>query len=199
VIFGVGTTGDKVEINNNLKTLKSYDSVARNKNNPAVMFYSQYGQGLTAAEVNQQIQEVISGLAVLFSRQNKGMDNKDLENWQNFVAATGNEAKLVSLHMIDDDSQFEGLGNIISVASLAAPETDIRLPIIPDYRIRGASVVSALEAKPIHFVVSEGRLLAAAEEFEKSLIKLIADQDARPKTRSILNANDKVDDRGFVW
>jgi hypothetical protein len=201
VAFGVGTTGDIQEIENNVKTLKSYDAIARLTKNPLPMFYTQYEKGRKSLDVQEQVREVISGLTVLFSRQNRGIDTRDLANWQNYTnvpAASHYEAKLVSLHMVDSDEKFNEVGQIITVASLAQPGADIDLPTIPAYRLRGISSVKAVAA-PVHFIVAEGQLIEAVTQFEKNLRALTEQQNSVVKNRALSSDADKPDANGIVW
>ena len=201
VAFGVGTTGDIQEIENNVKTIKSYDSIARLTKNPLPMFYTQYEKGRKTADVQEQVREVISGLTVLFSRQNRGIDTRDLANWQNYTnvpAAARFEAKLVSLHMVDSDEKFNEVGQIITVASLAQPDTDIELPTIPAYRLRGVSSVKAVAA-PVHFIVAEGHLVEALTKFERELRELNEKQASAVQSRALSSDADKADAGGIVW
>lgn len=197
VLIAVATWGDRVEIQNSLNCVKSYDAIARTAKTPLAMYFGSYGQGTATADVNKTIQEVISGLQVLFSRQNKGMDTKDLGNWNNYTKGTSYEPKLVSLHMIDSDEAFTQIGQVITVASLAAPGVEANLPMIPDYRVRGSSDVSAIAGAPVHFVLAEGQLIGVKREMEAKLKELDDQAAARKTTQGITNSNDTPNANGL--
>ena len=197
LLIAVATWGDRVEIQNSLNCVKSYDAIARNAGKPLAMYFGSYGQGTSTAEVNKTIQEVISGLQVLFSRQNKGLDTKDLGNWADYTKGTSYEAKLVSLHMIDSDESFSQIGQVITVASLSAPGAEVTLPMIPDYRVRGASSVPAITNAPVHFVLAEGQLINVKREMESKLKDLDDQAAARKTTQGLTNTNDKPNQNGL--
>jgi hypothetical protein len=185
VAVGIATWGDKVEIRNSLNCLKSYDHFSRESGNPLAMYYAEYGRGTPTAQVQEQVQELISGLQVLFSRQNKGLDRKDIRNWQNYTVGTDNDAKLVSLNMVDKDETFATLGQVISTVTLMASGTDYSLPITPDIRYRGFSNVAAIAKAPVHFVTSEGLLIEKTREMEARITELTQQQESRKSVKGI--------------
>lgn len=200
VAFGIGTTGDPIEINNNIKTVKSYDNMARLAGRSLPFYYDQYGDGRPAAEVRERVAEVISGLTVLYSGQNKGIDGMDLHHWINPTKVVGGlEPKLLSLHMIDSQEQFEQVGQIISVASLGKDPDALTLPSMPDYRIRGISDVEATQ-KPVHFIVSDGQLIDTLTEFEATLADANKKKAARVASRALTSETEqKADPSGIIW
>lgn len=201
VAIGIGTTGDPIEINNNIKTVKSYDNMARMSGRNLPFYYDQYGEhGRPAAEVRESVAEVISGLTVLYSGLNKGIDGMDLHHWINPTKVVdGLEPKLLSLHMIDSPEQFEQVGQIISVASLGKDSDALTLPSMPDYRIRGISDVEATQ-KPVHFIVSDGQLIDTLSEFETTLAEANKKKAARVASRALTtDTEQKADPSGIIW
>lgn len=198
IAFGIGTTGDMIEIRNNISTVKSYDKFARAAGKPLPFFYTQYGNGRPTADVQAEVQEVISGLAVLWSGQNKGIDGQDCSHWLNPTKTLKYQPKLLSLHMVSSTDKFKVLGQILSVASIGADNDSLELPETPDFRIRGISKVAPVASKPAHFVISEGHLIDTLDNLEAELTALEEKKQARVAARDLTKPGEGGDGE-MVW
>lgn len=153
VVLLIGTTGSRREALNSVETLKNYEQIAKARQSPVIMHYLQNSAQMPRSEVNSQMISTISYLSILFSRRNTGMDTKDLVNWLYFtrpeVTKGGLTPQLYSLVVLlrelgqQGQAQFlkdiDGLGNILSVATLAKPGNPTELPedIMPEYHTEG--------------------------------------------------------------
>ena len=80
----IGSAGTRRELLNTLGTIKSYLASAINNETPIPMVYVENTARSTRGEINSQVNVIISLLALLFSRQNKGLDTKDLSHWLHY-------------------------------------------------------------------------------------------------------------------
>lgn len=203
VVIGVGSTDTKIEAENTLKTLKSYESIARLRKAPVVMSYLQNSSTMNRTEVDKNIFTSVISLAVLFSRDNHELDSRDLYNWLRFNDVTSfKEPALVSLTRIEGENHVRDLGNIISVATLAIEGENTSLKNIPDYQCVGilptAIGESVLVKSPIHFITSDGVFPEVVNNLNKMLKELEAAQKARISKGTILTNTDTPKDTGLV-
>lgn len=198
----IGSAETKLEIENTLKTLKSYESIAKLRKSPVVIAYVENGPGFQRTAVDKKIEAIITSVLVLYSRQNREMDSKDLYNWLRFDRVTSFGPMIASLTLVDKDSPTDDLGNTISVATLAASEEGNQYREMPEYQCVGyvPEGIDELVTKtvPFHFVTSDGVLPAAAKRLEDTLTQLAASQKARMRASDVLSKSDNATDNGLV-
>lgn len=208
VVIAVGSADTKLDAQNSLKTIKSYESISKRRQTPVVMYYVENSPQRTREEVDAMVVEVMASLCLLFSRENRELDSRDLYNFLRYTKVTSFPAQLVSLSIHSKDNNLSAhahLGNIISVATLAAEGSSVSLTPMPEVQYSGfvpadthMSVTSDL---PLHFIVSDGIIPQVYEDFAK----LIKEQDeaaaarlAKRGNKSMLSASDDVQDTGLV-
>lgn len=205
VVVSVGSADTRLDAENTLKTLKSYESVARMRNAPVVMFYVQNGNGVSRGEADQRAVEMISALCLLFSRENRELDSRDLHNWLRFSEkVTSFHAGLAGLSMVEKTNDFTSLdlGNVISVATLANEGNPVSITPMPEYQCAGflpEGVVKEVHARmPLHFVTSDGVFSKVASDLNALLTQMEQAKTSRINTKTVLAATDKPVDSGLV-
>jgi hypothetical protein len=147
---------------------------------------------------------LVGSLCSLFSGENRELDSKDLFNWLRFSnpKVTTYPAQLATLHLLNGEDDFSGLGNVISVASLLNDGTSFTLPVRPEYATYGyvprAASEALIEGTPYHFVIADGQVPQVVADLEKILSTMNEQQEARLSRRSILSSAAKPDDSGLI-
>lgn len=202
VVILIGAVDTVIYMNNTLNTLKSFENISKTNEKSIVMKYIQNESSSKRQSADEQARFLISGLCMLFSGTNKGLDSKDLNHWINFNKVTSFEPQLASLETVTSLDAIKTKGNVISVASLASlgGDTDLEYPVevqfigyVPDDTPKESS-----EKLPIHFVTTDGLF----EELGKNLNSLIDEMDALAKSRvqrdSLLTDDDEPTESGLI-
>ncbi len=155
----------------------------------------------------------ISYLCILFSRRNRELDSKDLQNWLRFTSPiTSFQPQLAIMTVLWHDAgdtsvnaDLAKLGNIISVATLAPDMINTDLSIPPEYQTVGILPTTATKAgsdnlsgKVFNYVISDGLINEFAKGLTKFLNELEAAAAARPTKTSIV-AHNEADQDGMVY
>lgn len=202
IVIMIGGVDTRLLINNTLNTLKSYESISQRNSKSLVMKYLQNESSSKKQKVDEEARFLISGLCMLFSGQNKGLDSKDLEHWINFNKVTTYEPQMVSLETVGSLEDLQGEGNVISVASVSTIDgnTDLSRPVevqfigyVPD------STPEPSKARlPVHFVTTDGLFEEVGKKLNDALDELNAQAKARVKRDSLLTDDDNVTDNGLI-
>lgn len=202
IVLIIGSADTKLDTENTLKTLKSFEAIAKRLNKPVVMAYAQNSQTTNRAEVDKIMYNIVLGLVVLFSREHKELDTKDLFNWLNFNKVTSYPVQLASLTILNTIEPIPELGSIVSVATLAVDGSSTAMLEMPEYQCVGflpdgmdPIIVSKV---PVNFIISDGVIPSAAKHLQKILDGLEKQQAARIKRSGVVNDSDKVIDSGLV-
>jgi hypothetical protein len=202
VVIAIGSADTVLDATNTLKTLKSYESIARSRKAPVVMTYAQNSQELMREDADANAVSTVMALCVLFSRQNRELDSKDLFNFLRYDLVTSFDPQLVSLTLVEGQQSVENLGNVITVASLAKTQTAATMPVMPEVQYVGYLPDNASEKimnnVPLHFITSDG----VFPEVATRLQKLLSDQErnvaARVPKASVLSKDDNIVGTGLV-
>ena len=206
IAIAVGSITNRLFAENTLNTLKTYEGLVDKTNKPVILFYLQMSDKLPQPAADQMIEDVVTGLAMLFSGQNQKLDSKDLQNWLNFTKTTSYEACLAGLVMLEkDDSYSESFGEAVSAITLGTSEgceavkgiTNVLeyqcLGLLPDEISK-----EVVKAAPLHFITTYGMLQEQARSLNAFLADIKERENARMKRGGILNNGDSTNDMGFV-
>ena len=202
IAIGVGSADTRLDAENSLKTIKSYQAISQMRNAPVVMAYMQNGVTFHRDHVDGNVETVIMALCALFSRKNKELDSRDLYNWLRYEKVTTFEPELVSLTVVEGSPEISGLGNVISVATLSTKGIDTNLSEMTDVQYTGYLPESAHDILkgqvPIHFVTSDGVFPEVVKQLQKVLSDRLQSQNARIRKDSILTNADQPTHSGLV-
>ena len=202
IVFTIGSTDTRLDAENTLKTLKSYEAISKKNGRPIVMLYRQNGQ-LSRKAVDDDVKAMVLALAALYSRENHDLDTRDLYNWLNFHRVTTFPAQLVTLHMVDvAGSHKKSSGNVISVATLAKEGDSTVIEETPEYQCVGyipnEPTGYLTGCCPIHFITCDGDVPVVVGELNKFIKNLEDQKNARIAKDSILSPKDNQVDSGLV-
>ena len=205
IVLLVGSTATKLDAENTLKTIKSYESISQKKRAPVVAVYDENSENLPRGEVDNRMVFAVLTLAILYSRQNHELDSQDLFNWLRYDRVTSFPAQLAALTIIDGRqplNELKELGHVISVATIGANPDQVHFPFTPDYQCAGFLPDGAherfKERCPFNFIVSDGIFPEAHNRLDKFLKDLQDGANARIVKRNILTRDDETTDNGIV-
>lgn len=208
IVIVIGSTDTRIEINNTINTLKSYESISNLRKSPVVMHYVENTREVSRAEVNHKVKLSISLLMGLFSGQNSELDTADLKNWLEYTKISGTNPILASLAFATSQKELNAIGNSISVASLSMHEMNTRLEQTPAYQCVGyapdcwrtgaENSLQLINDHPVHYCIGDGAVHDIHSYLSKAL-KEVDDVFASQNTRnSIVTLVDNVTDVGIV-
>lgn len=208
IVIVIGSTDTRIETENTLKTLKSYESIAEKRNSPVVVYYVENSKTLPRYAVNLDIRSTMSILLGLLSGQNAELDTADLKNWLEYTTITKTQPRLASLVIATSPEQVENLQSVVSVATLAMPEMDTRLDSTPAYqcvgyapavwRVGAPNSINAIDQHPVHVSISDDFIVHSTNKLSKILKELDDVLSSRNARQSILDKNDSKTDTGLV-
>ena len=203
VAIGVTSQDSVIEINNSVKTLKSYEAIAAQTGHPVVLFTQMNTDSSEHEKVNTAIASAIFMLATLASRQNTGLDTADLYNWLNYHRVSTAPVKMVSLELVTGvDFELPEHAQPITTATLAHKGVSTRTSWVSDYQCVGYVPPTAESNisldKPLHFVVCDGMVGELYKELDKQLQAHERRQRARTYATSVLGTNDTPTAGGLV-
>lgn len=197
IVFAIGSHDSVIEIENNVKTLRDYESIASKRGRPVPMHYQENPMNGKREEVDENIRNVIVQLSALFSRNNGALDSADLHNWLNYHKLTEFPPKLVILESESGtiDSDATG-GTVISVATLAKEGMSTSTGQTVEYHCTGfldekSNMPQLTEA--VHFVLYDGIVAKIYKALSGKLNSLNEARRSRINAASIIDMPDKGD------
>jgi hypothetical protein len=204
----IGSTDTQIELNNTINTLKSYEAISEMRESSVVTHYLENSPECSQSSVNKLVLEAITLLCGLFSAQHERLDTQDLHNWLDYITISGGPAQMASLNFCTTDAELDAVGNIVSVATLAAPDVSTRLNrsvqyqatgIVPDQWLVGSeNSLQMIGNEPIHYVISTDAITKTIKRLTKNMSDLHADNASRNARPSFLEKHDKPTNNGLI-
>ncbi|EKD22628.1 MAG: hypothetical protein ACD_84C00032G0002 [uncultured bacterium] len=204
IVLTVGSADTRLDAENTLKTIKSYEAIAKAAGAPIVMGYLQNSPNMSRNEVDQVMSNTIISLAVLFSRENHELDTRDLFNWLRFDRVTTFGVQLASLTIVDSNRSVSGkdLGDIISIATLAKEGDVTSMGEMPEYQCVGflpeGTTSPVVSKAPLQFIISNGIIPEAAKHLNGILSGLEQQQAARIRKSGVMTDKDRPSETGLI-
>lgn len=169
----VGSNASRIEVENTLKTLKSYESISKKCDHPIVACYKENSKENPRGKVDNEVTTLIMLLAVLFSGQNRELDKADLNNFINYHKVTDFQPKLNYLDFWSMGVSLEKGTSLVTVATLCDDDNSPELDVPVEYQCVGYVLdenKDVLHVKlPIHAGVVSGYFNIRASELESKL------------------------------
>lgn len=138
IVCAVGSIDSKIELENSIKTFKTYENISKIRKVPVVMIYRNNGEAEGGrSEVDAEIYQEIVKLAALFSRRNREMDTKDLHNWLHYNKVTSFQPRLSLLEFYHGKIDDLKAGQVASVATLCLDDSSSSPGVDVDYQCVG--------------------------------------------------------------
>lgn len=203
IAVGIVSQDSVIEINNSIKTLKSYESIADLTGRPVVLYPQVNSDSTDHEKINTAVASAVLMLATLASRQNQGLDTADLFNWVNYQRVSNAPVKMVTLDLVTGTTvTLPEHAQPLTTATLAHKGASTKTPWISDYQCVGY-VPTAAESnvsleKPLHFVISDGVVAELYKELDTQLQTIERSRKARTYSASVLSASDNTTADGLV-
>lgn len=199
VVILIGSTSSQIEIENSMKTLMSFDSIAHREKTPIVMHYLENSQECSRAMIDDAAIAAVKALLVLFSGHNDELDTADLRHWLDHKDLNN---ELVSLHFCISEEGYRESGSVVSVATLAHHNQNTSLSPLPAYQAVGYVTHSAEQSfigdDPIHYAISSD-LVSITHKRLSAKLKEVKDQLGSAVSRERLFGKDtEVTTHGLI-
>lgn len=202
IVIAIGSTDSRIEIENTVKTLKSYENIAQRSGVPITMLYAENVSGKKRTDVDNQIQQDLIKLAALFSGQNTELDKSDLRNWLNYTKVTSYQSHLVALDFFQGSITAPKNGTVISVATIAPEHGSTSAGQVVEYQCvgflptTGSNNLSLNEA--LHFTLIDGVFVDIIKDLQKTLNELEEVKKSALKRTNILGNDDNATSAGII-
>lgn len=212
----VGSRDTVTDISNTISTLKTYWLQTEKTNKDSVLFYIENGERKedgtyrTIKEVDYEIIKTITSIAVLFSRQNTGLDLQDLINFLNVsgIKRLNREPTMVSISIVDRQEAILFPDNIVAAASLSDNSMDTTIEgKTLSYQCRGVLPERLTQASnngprklPYHYLLSDTAIMQRYLSLDEEL-KTIMDRSTVSATAAVkinLSKDDDMSDYDVV-
>jgi hypothetical protein len=203
IVINVGSTDSRIELENTIKTLKSYDAIAQMRKMPVNSLYYENSKSTPRSEVDKQVQSAIVLLAALFSKQNKELDSSDLNNWLNYSKVTSFEPHLSKIDVFGTEIKVERPVSVISVATLTTEGDNTSTGTNVEYQCVGYADKSVMNSiaitNPVHIAILDGVFSEIIKRLTKTLGEFDEAKKARIQKSSILSDKDRPTTNGLIF
>jgi hypothetical protein len=198
----IGSTGSKIETQNTLKTLKSYEVISKKRETPVACFYRENSPTKQRSKVDFEIQNAINILALLFSGNNRELDTADLRNFINYNKVTSYKTRLTLLDFLSGEIIIPKGQTLISLVTLVDDKTESDVAIPVEYQTVGfvnEEVKSIINVDlPIHACMIAGYFNQTVDALE-ARIKNYEEVRGAVVEKVIINDNLDSTDEGLVF
>ena len=202
VVILIGATDTRLEIDNTLKTIKSYDAISKLRDKPVVVAYHENSKETPRSTVDAVIVRLITGFMTVYSRENRELDSRDLFNFLRFERVTTFPTQLASVALHVSEFPADISEAVISVATLCVDGQDSGFDFTPDYQCVGFLPEGAPKASrditPINLVVTANLFASVVKKLNGRLDELTQQQRARVSAGPIVSDKDQATDSGLV-
>lgn len=199
IVITVGTCDSRIELDNTIKTLKTYERAAVVNKTPVALAYWQNEATTPKEQINAQIEYLIRRLSSLFSRQHRRLDTTDLVNWLNYTKVCEIEPRLVYLATMSSTEMKTTDLDIISVATLCLDGEDSSPGIPVEYQAVGYVSPESNEniqlQEPINFCLVDGLVVNILKDLNKQVELFAEHRRAKTPTSRLVN-NNEIEDSG---
>jgi len=203
IVMTVGSTDSRIELENTIKTLKSYDAIAQIRKSPVNSFYYQNSKETPRKTVDSQIILAITALMVLFSKQNKELDSSDLHNWLYYDRVTSYDPHLSHIDFYHTDVKVSKPKTVITVATLLTEGEDTSTGANVEYQCVGYVNKNIMEFidtnNPLHIAIVDGVFSELIVGLNKALSDFDEEKKARLVRSSITSEKDRPTANGLVF
>ena len=199
VVVLIGSTSSQIEINNSIKTLMSFDSIAAREKSPIVVHYLENSEEHSRAAIDDAAVAAVKALLVLFSGQNDELDTADLRHW---LAHKDLNNELVSLHFCSSQEGYMESGAVVSVATLARAHHNTTLKPLPAYQAVGylttPEELSFIGDTPLHYAISADLITSTHKRLTAKLKEVTDQLNSVVGRERLYDKNANVTDNGLI-
>lgn len=197
----VGVADSGTEIKNTLDTLKTFEGIVQATKKPISVAYFENNKETPPTKVDEKIMELVVAISVLFSRQNEGLDTRDMYNFLNFDRMTPYEAHAAGLETYAGTLNPEDHKDTITVASAVTNKDHRGIDFLIPYTCYGvlpADVTTEIsEQAPIHLVTKAFAFNEIAKRLRGHLEEIRRAAEANTAKSEVLVAGEELEG-GFL-
>lgn len=160
IVIMIGSTDSRIEAQNTVNTLKSYEVISHKRDIPVISAYYENSEEMPRGVVDDKIKKIIVLLSGIFSGENLELDSADLRNFLNYPKVTSFKPKLSYLDFFSKEIIVSRDQSIVTVVSITDNKTSSSPNIPVEYQATGFLSEEAAELikidLPIHAVVVSG-------------------------------------------
>lgn len=208
VVIGIASSESEIRVRNSKNTIISYANIAEETGLPVVLSLHNNTTKTPRHAVDESISKVIFRLAVLFSGQNRELDDQDLLNWLAFTRATKFQPAVYTLAFAtsEEGADYNNLtdSEVVATEAILFPEdadTSISFGGFTDYRgfVRKENQASIQLDYPMGFLITDGRLNKTLDALDQTL-KTYEERLAavRPRNAGLATNQEGRSKRGLV-
>jgi hypothetical protein len=173
IVITVGSTSSRIETENTLKTLRSYEVISQKRGVPVIMNYVENSVQRPRGVNDGDLHMIISILAAIFSGNNRELDGSDLKNFLNYHKVTNYSPKLAMLEFFHKEIVMPKGQAMVSLVSLIDDSTSSDVGVLAEYQAVGYVPESVKETLrqdvPIHAAVISGYFNGVVERLEAKI------------------------------
>lgn len=175
----IGAPDSGTEIENTHDTLKTFEGIVNSAKKSVVVAYFENNKETPMSKVDEKITELVVAISVLFSRQNEGLDTRDMYNFLNFDRMTPYKAHAAGLETYAGTLVPEDHKDTITLASAVVNKDHRGVDFLIPYTCYGvlpSSISTEItEQAPVHLATKafafndiSKRLRAMEDELKKN-------------------------------
>lgn len=197
----VGVTDSGTDIDNTILTLNSFEGIVKSNGKTLPVAYFENTKATPPSVVDSEITELLVAIAVLFSRQNEGLDTQDMIHFLNVDKKTPHKPQVAGLVSYAGVLNQDDHKDTITVASAIVDKDNRGVDFVLPYTTYGilpASISDEIGAQaPIHLVTKAYPFNGIIRRLRDIQAEL--DKAAKASTaQSELMGNDVVLEGGFL-
>lgn len=173
IVITVGSTSSRIEVENTLKTLKSYEVISKKREVPVIMAYLENTIDKPRGQVDSEVETIIPFIAAIFSGNNRGLDMSDLRNFLNYHKVTTYTPKLAYLDFFTKELEVPRGQAVVSLVTLVDDVTSSEVETPTEYQAVGylpqATKEALSAALPLHAAVITGYFNSVVDRLEARL------------------------------
>lgn len=199
IVIGIASCASRIEVENAVKSIKTYEKAAHITEMPVVLSYWQNDENTPRSVVDNCVIDMISALSALFSRQHKRLDTADLAHWLNISKINNTVTpRLMLLDKLEKSQLLEGERDVLSVATLAKDGQDTSPGVPVEYHAVGfvdERYLSGIHLdSAVHFCVIDGTIPSIFANLEKELSSFNEHRRAKPPSKPVAKFAENDDD-----
>ncbi len=197
----VGSQESLITTQNTINTFKSLDAIARQVEQPVVVFYRHMESLKDRSKMDTEVRGAIGYLTFMNASSIHELDRMDINNWLFYPRVTSQGPTLTSLEIFNEDAGAWGTKSPITVLTLCTSTDHAHSSVTPEYQCCGYVAESALEqtrSHAIHFVTDAEYIRRQIKDVQVRLDDMIAQRDSRISPNALVSKDDSIHGSGLV-
>lgn len=202
VLACVGSTDSKIETENTIKTLKTFDSISSKNEKPLLAMYIENDQERGRGAVDHIIESNVILMSMFFSGANRELDSSDLKNFIRYDKVTSYGSRLTLLDFFSGPIELGRDQSLVSLVTLTDDNTSSASNVPVEYQAVGFmadNVKTKAQVKlPIHMAAIGNHFHNVVDRLEAKL-KEINEARSAVLERQISSKDQATTSDGFVF